>query len=75
MASPSDNTGAATQQNIYCNAVGAVNSGLRALQGTTIRGLVVGPLEKWADGGIWDTTNNRFLYAGSDFDPAVLNRA
>jgi hypothetical protein len=74
-AAPLDNTGAMIQQNVYCNTVGAVNSGLRALQGTTIKGLVVGPIEKWADGAIFDTANNRYLYAGSDFDPAILNRA
>ena len=73
MAAPSDNAGAQTQQDIYVNLV-AVNSGLRALQGATIRGQVVGTIEKWADGAVYDTGNSRFLYAGSDFDPAVLNR-
>jgi hypothetical protein len=74
-AAPSDNVSAQTQINVYCNSVGAVNSGLQALQGSTIRGLVVGPLEKWADNSVWDTTNSRYLHAGSDFDPAILNRA
>lgn len=74
MAAPSDNASSATQQNVYCSAT-TVPSGLRALQGATIRGQVVGTLERWADGGIWDTTNSRFLYAGSDFDPAMLNKA
>jgi hypothetical protein len=73
-AAPTDNASSATQQDIYTNIV-AVNSGLQALVGKTVRGLVVGTIEKWADGGVYDTGNNRFLYAGSDFDPAILNRA
>jgi len=73
-APPSDNAGAVTQFNIYTNSV-AVNSGLKALQGATIRGQVVGTIEKWADGAVYDTGNSRYLYAGSDFDPAILNRA
>jgi hypothetical protein len=73
MAAPTDNVSSQTQQDIYVNTV-AVNSGLQALVGKTIRGLVVGTIEKWADGGVYDTGNNRFLYAGSDFDPAILNR-
>ena len=72
-AAPSDNISAATQSNIYTNSV-VVNSGLVALQGRTIKGLVVGTIEKWADGAVYDTANNRYLYAGSDFDPAVLQR-
>jgi hypothetical protein len=74
-AAPTDNVSATIQKNVYCNTVGAVNSGLQALQGASIRGLVVGPLEKWADNSVWDTTNSRYLHAGSDFDPCILNRA
>jgi hypothetical protein len=72
-SAPSDNAGAQVQKDVYYNTT-YVNSGLRALQGTTIKGLVVGALEKYADGAVYDTGNSRYLYAGSDFDPAVLNR-
>jgi hypothetical protein len=75
MAAPSDNVSAVTQQNVYNNTVGIVPSGLKALQGATIRGLVVGTIELWADGGVYDTGNSRFLYGGSDFDPAMRYRA
>lgn len=73
-SAPSDNAGAMPQIDIFVSSTG-IPSGLQALVGKTIRGQVVGALERWADGGIWDTGNNRFLYAGSDFDPAILNRA
>lgn len=73
-AAPSDNAGAQPSADIFVNAT-AVPSGLQALVGKTIRGQVVGTLEKWADGGIFDTANNRYLYAGTDFDPAILFRA
>ena len=56
----------------------AVESGSdlsRALVGKTIAGLVVGNIEVYADGAIYDTANNRFLSPGSfAVDPAVFHR-
>jgi len=46
-----------------------------ALVGTTIGGQTVGPLEIWADGAVWDTTNSRYLRPGSDFDITLLHRS
>jgi hypothetical protein len=42
-----------------------------ALVGATIRGSTVGPLEYWGDGTMWDTSNNRSLFPGIDFDNPV----
>jgi hypothetical protein len=57
----------------------AVESGSdlsRALVGKTIAGLVVGAIEVYADGAIWDIANNRFLSPGSfAVDPAVFHRS
>jgi hypothetical protein len=57
----------------------AVESGSdlsRALVGKTIAGLVVGNIEVYADGAIYDTANNRFLSPGSfAVDPAVFHRS
>lgn len=50
-------------------------SALSALVGTTINGQVVGPLEVWNDGAVWDTTNSRFLRPGSDYDVTLLYRS
>lgn len=50
-------------------------SALSALVGTTINGSVVGALEVWSDGAVWDTTNSRFLRPGSDFDISLLHRS
>ena len=48
----------------------------QALVGKTIAGLVVGAIEVYADGAIWDTANNRFLSPGSfAVDPAVFHRS
>lgn len=46
-----------------------------ALVGTTIGGQVVGPIEVWVDGGVWDTTNNKFLRPGIDYDVSLLHRS
>lgn len=47
----------------------------RALVGKTIAGLVVGNIEVYACGGIWDTYN-RFLSPGSfAVDPAAFHRS
>lgn len=46
-----------------------------ALVGTTIGGQTVGPIEVWVDGGVWDTTNNKFLRPVIDFDPSLLHRS
>jgi hypothetical protein len=48
----------------------------RAVVGKTIAGLVVGNIEVYADGAIYDTANNRFLSPGSfAVDPAVFHRS
>ena len=48
----------------------------RALVGKTIAGLVVGNIEVYADGAIFDTANNGFLSPGSfAVDPAVFHRS
>ena len=47
----------------------------RALVGKTIAGLVVGNIEVYADGGIWDTANNRFLSPGSFAVDPVFHRS
>ena len=59
------------------NRVAESNSDLsRALVGKTIAGLVVGNIEVYADGAIYDTANNRFLSPGSfAVDPAVFHRS
>ena len=57
-------------------AVEASSDLSRALVGKTIGGLVCGSIEVYADGGIWDTANNRFLSPGSfAVDPAVFHRS
>lgn len=54
----------------------AINSALAtAIIGTTIRGSTVNAIEVWADGTVWDTTNNRALFGGIDFDPTLLLRS
>lgn len=54
-----------------------INSPLaQALVGKTIAGLVVGNIEVYVDGAIYDTANNRFLSPGSfAVDPAVFHRS
>ena len=48
----------------------------RALVGKTIAGLVVGNIEVYGDGAIYDSANNRFLSPGSfAVDPAVFHRS
>lgn len=66
------NVSAVDQSDIYTNLVAL--GGLSALLGKTIRGLVVNSIERWADGGVWDATNNRHLFPGSDFDVSLLQR-
>lgn len=52
------------------------NSALaNAIVGTTINGQVVGPIEVWADGAVWDTTNSRFLRPNIDYDVTLLYRS
>ena len=46
-----------------------------AILGTTIAGSVVNAIEVWADCTVWDTTNNRALRPGSDFDVTLLHRS
>lgn len=55
--------------------VPVTGTALNSLVGTTINGLVVGALELWADGAVWDTGNNRFLRPGSDYDVSLLHRS
>ena len=59
------------------NRVAEFSSDLsQALVGKTIAGLVVGAIEVYADGAIFDTANNRFLSPGSfAVDPAVFHRS
>ena len=59
------------------NRVAEYSSDLsRALVGKPIAGLVVGNIEVYADGAIYDTANNRFLSPGSfAVDPAVFHRS
>ena len=67
-----------TQGDILLSSNPSVSGGgsaLSALVGTTIGGQVVGTLEVWADGAVWDTTNSRFLRPGSDFDISLLHRS
>ena len=65
--------------NAVQSRIRAIESGSdlsRALVGKTIAGLVVGNIEVYADGAIFDTANNRFLSAGSfAVDPAVFHRS
>lgn len=43
------------------------------LNGTTIQGVACGPVEIWGDGGIWDTTNSRYISAPfAGYDPANI---
>jgi hypothetical protein len=72
--SATENTSSMPTKNVSYSGGVVQSTALRGLVGTTIRGQVVGPLEHWADGTIWDTTNNRSLSSGSDFDPAILHR-
>jgi len=47
-----------------------------ALNGASIGGSTTGPVEVWADGAIWDTTNSRFIYPQlGPIDPANLSTA
>lgn len=46
-----------------------------ALLGTTIAGLTVNGIEVWADGAVWDTTNNRFLIPYVHYDPTLRLRS
>jgi hypothetical protein len=70
-----NNASAMAQRDVNYSGGPTANPALRTLVGLTIRGLVVGPLEHWADGTVWDTGNNRALVPGSDFDTALLNRS
>jgi hypothetical protein len=72
---PPENAAAMTQRDIFYSGGRTSNPSLTALTGQTIRGLVVGPLEHWADGTIWDINNNRALSPATDFDPAILHRS
>lgn len=31
-------------------------------------------VEVWADGAVWDTVSNKFLFPGTDFNPGDLQR-
>jgi hypothetical protein len=42
-----------------------------AIPGQTINGLVVGTLEIWGDGTIWDLTNNRAIVDNFSIDTAI----
>lgn len=42
-----------------------------AVPGTTINGQVVGTLEIWGDGTLWDTSNNRAIVDNFSIDSAV----
>jgi hypothetical protein len=55
--------------------VAATSALASALVGSTINGQVVGPIEVWADGAVWDTTNSRYLRPGSDYDISLLHRS
>lgn len=46
-----------------------------AILGTTIAGSQVNAFEVWADCTVWDTTNNRALRPGIDFDVTLLHRS
>jgi hypothetical protein len=47
-----------------------------ALNGASIGGSTTGPVEIWADGAIWDTTNSRYIYPQlGPIDPANLSTA
>lgn len=46
-----------------------------AIVGTTIGGNVVGPIEVWSDGAVWDTSNSRFLRPVIDYDVTLLHRS
>lgn len=69
-----ENVGSLTQKNVQYSGGSTQSSALRGLVGTTIRGAVVGPLEHWADGTVWDINNNRSLAPGADFDSTLLHR-
>lgn len=72
--SVTENAGSLHQRNVKYSGGAVQSSALRGLVGTTIRGAVVGPLEHWADGTVWDTNNNRSLAPGADFDSTLLHR-
>lgn len=62
------------QKNVFVSGGVTSSPGLAGLVGRTIRGQVVGSVERWADGTIWDTSNNRPLTPGIDFDATLLQR-
>ena len=72
-------TAGSAQIDILLSPNPAVSSALSALGtaliGTTINGSVVGPLEVWSDGVVWDTSNSRILRPGSDYDITLLYRS
>ena len=70
------NSAALPQNDLFLSTSGGTiaNPYIAALSGKAIRGLVVGSvIEHWADGTLWDVSNNRALVPGQDFDAALLN--
>ena len=74
-AADPNNVSAMAQRDVNYSGGRTSNPALLTLVGLTIRGLVVGPLEHWSDGTVWDINNSRALVPGSDFDTALLNRS
>lgn len=62
------------QSAAFQNPVGS-NALANAIIGTTIAGSVVNAIEVWADGAVYDTTNNRFLIPYVHYDPTLRLRS
>lgn len=73
-------SGLANSGNGQVSLLGGTVAALRPYQaelnGATIGGSTCGPIEVWADGCLWDTTNNRSIYPQlGPIDPANLSMA